>query len=570
MRLQLFQYVTSAIFVVAATVLLVACDSGEGTVTERYDLVLSGGVVIDGTGADRYAADIAIRDGRIAAIGGIDAQFADDVLDVTGLVIAPGFIDAHSHADEALRDPASARIEGFLRQGVTTAVYGVDGYVSLGDFKANMAASDDRIMGVNYMSYIGHNGVRSDVMGNDNRAPTADEFARMAADIKTAMDLGALGFSTGLMYLPGNYATTEEVIELTKVVAPYGGKYDSHIRDPANNWVASVTEALHIGREAGVHAHVAHLKAVGAKNIGKAQQVIDLINARILAGERITADVYPYDGASTRTVLAILHPADDVVGSAFFRRYNLALRSNDEAAFDREGLIHSLQNYWREIAQDPERYAQAKANTEAPPDNIFSWVRTVGYQSMRIVVSRNPDYEGRMVTELADALGISPFELYRRLVVEEGAHAMVTLGAIQEAEVRALMQQPWAMVASDGEEITVEHPRGRGTFPRLVGPYVRDWGVFTLEEAVYKITGMPAEYLELPDRGVIREGAVADLAVFHPETVIDRASWAEPTLYAEGVEHVLIGGAFALRDGALTEARLGRFIPFKSSRVEAD
>jgi N-acyl-D-aspartate/D-glutamate deacylase len=197
-------------------------------------------------------------------------------------------------------------------------------------------------------------------------------------------------------------------------------------------------------------------------------------------------------------------------------------------------------------------------------EGVFSWIDTVGYQSMRIVVSAREEYEGRMVAELAADLDISPFELFRRLAVEEGPAAVVTLGAIREEDLRAILKQPWAMIASDGEELAPSHPRGRGTFARVLGRYVREWGVLTLEEAVHKMSGLPASYLQLPDRGVIREGAVADIVVFDPKRIIDRATWSEPARHAEGVVHVLIGGEFVLRDEALTGSRAGRYIPFRA------
>lgn len=549
---------------------LVSCVEKANKSEVVYDLILTGGVIVDGTGADRYRADIAIVDGRVAAIGELFGHAAVETLNVQGLVVAPGFIDPHSHADAALRMPGAENIEGFLRQGVTTAVYGVDGAASLEEFNENIAAGSAKISGVNFMSYIGHNGVRRSVMGGDNRPPSVEELEEMKVAVRDAMELGAVGLSTGLMYLPGNYASTDEVVELTKVIAPYGGKYDSHIRDPANHWVESVEECLEIARRAGVEAHVAHLKAVGARNFGRVREVIEMINARIAAGETITADVYPYDGASTRPVMAVIYPANDEQGAELFRLLTLAAADGLPAETDMATLIRSLREYWRRLAPDSPEYVLAEANTETPPEGVFSWVRTVGYQSMRIVVSEKADYEGQMVTDLAQSLGITPFELFRRLVVDEGPGAMITLGAIQEDEVRAIMKQPWSIISSDGEEVSVEHPRGRGTFPRVVGRYVRDWNVFTLEEAVHKVTGATADYLELADRGVLRAGAVADITVFDPDRIIDNASWSEPTLYSEGVTHVLIDGKFALRDEEVTGARPGRFIPFKSGRAASE
>jgi N-acyl-D-aspartate/D-glutamate deacylase len=233
------------------------------------------------------------------------------------------------------------------------------------------------------------------------------------------------------------------------------------------------------------------------------------------------------------------------------------------------GLLAELRAYWKDNAGNDTVLAAARARTETPPPGLYSWIETVGYGSLRIVVSANPRFEGRLVVDLAEELGIPPFELLRRLVVEEGQTAMVTLGAVREADLQVILEQPWTMVASDGEELDPSHPRGRGTFPRLLGRYVREWSVLTLEDAVHKITGLPASYLKLPQRGVLRVGAIADVSVFDPDTIIDRATWSEPALYATGVDYVLVGGRLALDDGRLQPERLGRFIPF-SGRAAPD
>ncbi|MEQ8802756.1 MAG: amidohydrolase family protein, partial [Haliea sp.] len=229
----------------------------------QYDLVLRNGTVVDGTGKDAYAADLAIVGGRIVAIGRLDTAAAGQVIDVSGKVIAPGFIDVHSHADRALDDPSTAAIEGFLRQGVTTAVYGVDGFLDLKRMQRYAEFGEQGGMGINFMAYIGHNAVRREVMGMDNREPDATELQQMQAIVRDAMEFGAAGLSTGLMYLPGSYASTEEVVALAKVTAPYGGVYDSHVRDPAKNLLASHQECLDIGLAAGVDPHPGHIKAVG-------------------------------------------------------------------------------------------------------------------------------------------------------------------------------------------------------------------------------------------------------------------------------------------------------------------
>ena len=546
----------------AASMFFAAACSAAEPPAPGFDLVLENGTVIDGTGAAAFVADVGIRDGRVQYIGDSPPGPARETLDITGRVLAPGFIDVHSHADRALGDPAQSAMPGFLKQGVTTAVYGVDGGMDLETLREYIGTAEREGMGLNFLSYIGHNGVRRAVMGNEARAPRAEELAQMKAMVRQAMELGAAGLSSGLMYLPGNFATTGELVELARVTAPFGGIYDSHVRDPANALLSSHQECLDIALAAGVAAHPAHIKAVGAKNFGLGPELVALVEAGIARGQEVTVDLYPYDGAATLPMIGLLYPADDTEGRRLWGQMTAAM-SGESTGVDLAALMEALRNYWQALEPGSEPYASAVRNTESPAEGIFGWVDAVGYQSMRIVVSSEPKFEGRMLTELAAERGLTPFELVREIVVAEGAGAMVTLGAIQEEDLRIVLRQPWAMVSSDGEELNPEHPRGRGTFARLLGRYVREWGVLSLEEAVHKVSGLPARFLKLEDRGVIRAGAVADLVVFDAASIIDTASWAEPGLYAQGVEQVLIGGRFALRDGEPTQQRLGRFVRFQ-------
>ena len=551
------------LFVAAIGLILV-----EFAMADPFDVLFEGGTVVDGTGAPPFRADVGIRDGRIVAVGDLDSADAIEVVDIESLVLAPGFIDVHSHADGALRDPAHAGIDGFLRQGVTTAVFGVDGSMHPGTMRDYVVLAEDGGIGLNFMAYAGHNGIRSDVMGYARRVPTPDELASMAELVEEAMENGAVGLSSGLMYQPGSFAETEELVALARVVKAYGGRYDSHVRDPANALLASHKEALDIAEAAGIAAHPTHVKAVGGKNFGKGEALVELYQERIDAGLDVTIDIYPYDGAATSRLVALLRPADDPVGLPLYDRIR-ALQSGRAPTSAIPQLIEDLVAYWRAVEPGTDAYREAKLNTEAPPDGAYSWIETVGYQSMRVVVSHDAAKVGEMLPDLALSHEVMPFEFIRRMVVEEGGHAMVTLGAIREHEVQLLLKQPWTMVASDGVEVDPEHPRGRGTFPRVLGRYVREWGVLSLEEAVFKMTGLPADYLNLADRGVVRIDTVADLTVFDPERVIDRATWEEPGRYSEGIVHVLIGGRFALRDGEVEATRHGRFIPFQGRGTDS-
>ncbi len=529
-----------ALLIATLSILLLSSSGFASSPVEedsQYDIVFVNAVLVDGTGAPRRKADVAIHLGRIAAIGDLQHKDAAVRMDIDGLVLAPGFIDVHSHADRDAIIPQSRMLQGLITQGVTTAVFGVDGESSLDDIRRSRELFDTQGIGTNYMYYIGHNGTRAAVMGSAARAPDDQELARMSTDVREAMQLGAIGLSTGLMYLPGSHATTDEIVVLAREAAAYGGRYDSHIRDPASNLLQSIDECLRISRAAGLAAHPAHIKAVGAKNFFMSDKIISLIEKAIADGQNVTADVYPYDGAAVRTLEALLiRPGDWDIQQAL---------------------------------QDPAKREQIRLNSEQPPADKFSWIAVAGYSSMRVVVSEQPGFEGQMLLDLAEQNQKSPFDLVADTVIAEGANAKITLGAIQEPDVQALLKQPWVMISSDGRDGGFDagsgHPRSRGTFPRVLGKYVNELHLLTLEEAIRKMTSLPASYLRLSDRGIIREGAVADITIFNPDSITDRSTWAMPSLYSEGVVNVLIGGQFAMRDGQMTGSVNGQFLPYRGT-----
>ena len=540
-------------------VLLASC----GAPGPPFDVLFVSGTLVDGSGAQARVADVGVRDGRIAAVGDLQGAAALETIDIGGLVIAPGFIDAHSHAEEGLVDPALRTNAGFVTQGVTTSVFGNDGAHSLDDLRQGRETFDRQGVGTNYAFFVGHNGIRRQVMGMDDRAPTEDELERMKSLVRKAMEEGSMGLSTGLMYLPGNFATTDEVVELAKMAAPFGGIYDSHIRDPAHELLASLEEAIEIGERAGLVPHPAHVKAVASANFGKGPGIVSLVEAARARGLEVTVDQYPYDGAAAANLVNILL-APEEMGMEEGQRQAMEM-----AATERDAALLAWSDEWRELLSDASTRKRIQELTENPPTGLYSWVDAVGYGSFRIVVTDRAEYRDRMVVDVAAELGLEPFDVIADLIVEEGGLPKITLGAIQEEDVRILMKQPWVMVASDGSITGFEagqgHPRYRGTFPRVLGRYVREWGVLELEDAVRKMTSLPAEYLRLADRGLVQLGNAADLTVFDPDSIIDRSTWAEPSLFSEGVVHVLVNGGFALRDGEMTGETHGVFLPFRSA-----
>jgi N-acyl-D-amino-acid deacylase len=374
--------------------------------------------------------------------------------------------------------------------------------------------------------------------------------------------------STGLMYLPGLYATTDEVVALARMAAPFKGLYDSHDRDPAFHLLDSVDECLTIARRAGLEAHVAHLKAVGLHNAGRSADLIRLIDAARARGEAVTSDVYPYDGATTRLVAEVLVPA---AGSPMERDMKLA--GDPHTSEDlRAKALNDLATDWRAWLGDPVKRRQTQALTEQPPAGAFSWVKVVGYDSFRIIRSADTRLAGRMIVDLATERHQSPFDVLTNLLIEQGSTIKLTVGAMREDEVRALLRQPWAMVSSDGREGGLAggqgHPRYRGSFARMLAYYVRDQHVFSLEEAIHKMSGLTAAYLKLADRGLLRVGAAADVAVFDAQAIQDRSTWDDPAPYATGMRYVFVNGKLALENGEPTGALAGRFLPFRNRPAE--
>ena len=498
-----------------------------------FEILIIGGTLVDGTGLPARLANVGIRDGEIVWVGEKTTVSAADTIDATGLVVAPGFIDVHSHTPFALMDSTRRWNEGVIRQGVTTVVGGPDGGAGPWTVRPLIEAGTSHGFGTNVAFYVGHNAIRDSVMGDDTqRAPTEEELETMRAMVREGMELGAVGFSTGLMYEPGMFSETDEVVELAKEVAQFGGIYDSHVRNPVHGFVESDREAIEIGRRAGIPTKIGHIKAVGLHNEGSIAEIAALVEEARASGHVVVSDQYPYDGAATTTLARIIVLPED-------------LRTPVEPP-DLKRLL-----------SDRRLRARIKVSSENGIDGGFAWLKATGYSSMRITSSTDyPDLVGRYLSVLAVDRGLDPFDLVSELILGAKDRVGITLGAIKEHDVREMMTQSWNMIASDGGysdgETPRGHPRSTGTFPRVLGRYVREWNVLTLEDAVRKMTSLPAETVRLTGRGRIETDLAADIAVFDPATIIDRSTWDEPHLFSTGVIHVLVNGVPVLRNGELT------------------
>ena len=503
-------------------------------VAQDYDVLIRNGRVLDGTGNPWFYADVAIRGDRIAAVGDLGDATARRVIDATGLYVTPGFIDTHSHAGGGLAGDRS-HAQPLLAQGITTVLVNPDGGgpADMAEQRASLLADG---IGVNVGQLVPHGSVRGAVMGSENRAATPAELDRMREMVRRGMEEGAFGLSSGLYYSPGNYAPLEEVVELGKVVKPYGGAYQSHIRDEADytiGLVAAVDEVIDVARGADIPGVVTHVKALGPRVWGFSQAIVHRIERAREEGVEVYADQYPYEASGTGVTAALVPRwAQAGGGDAFQRRL-----------------------------ADPEDGARIRAEI------VDNFDRRGGAARLQFQ-GGGPGMEGRTMQEVADERGLTPLELVLALIEEGNAGGLVSFN-MHENDIRTLMVQPWTITASDGAlprmGAGVPHPRAYGTFPRKLRRYVLDGDVVDLAHAVRSMTSLPAGVYRIADRGVLRPGAYADVVVFDPETVTDKATYQEPHQLSEGMVHVLVNGRAAIEDRRFATELHGRAL----SRKEA-
>ena len=501
----------------------------------QWTLLIKNGTVVDGTGAARFAADVAVQGDRIVAVSRtpLDAARAARVIDATGLIVAPGFIDLHAHLEPLLQLPDA---KSAVTQGVTLSLGGPDGG---GPFPlaAYLDSAQRAGLGMNVAYLVGHNTVRRRVMGTENRAPTAEELARMIALVRQGMGEGAFGISTGLRYVPGYYSTTPEVVALSRAAADSGGIYTSHLREEGLGLIEGVAEAITIARDARIPVVLTHHKAVGQPMWGKSVVTLAMVDSARAQGLDVMMDQYPY--TASQTSLAVLIPPWALAGGTRALRERL----NDPVLRDsiEKGIVQLLET------------DRGGGDTRRVQFGQVSWDRSL---------------EGRTLHDWAERRGVGSSMLAAARLVLEGelnGGASMVYHIIDEGDVRRIMQHPQTMIASDGRLTRpgdgVPHPRSYGTFPRVLGEYVRVQRVLTLEQAVHKMTGMPAQRLGLQgQRGCLAQGCYADLAIFDANTVNSPATFTQPHQYATGIPYVIVNGTPVIDGGQMTAARPGRAI----------
>ncbi len=528
-----------------------------------YDLVIRNGHVIDGAGSPWYAGDVAIRGGRIAAIGRIPASEAGRVVDAKGMVVAPGFIDMLGQSETTiLVDP---RLPSKIFQGITSEItgegnsiapltpeliradapawrhYGIEpDWTTLDGYFARI---EKRGMGINLGTYVGATQVRRVAIGDADRAAAPADLARMSALVDEAMRDGAMGLSTSLQYAPAPYASTEELIALARVAARYGGIYATHMRNEGSAVLEAIDEAVRIGREAGLPVEIWHLKAAGKPNFGKMPAIVARIEAARASGVDVTADTYAY--------------------TAWFNSFSAFIPPWAHDGGDRK-LIERL--------RDPASRARIRRDMLTPSTSWDNeWLEIPGPEAILLSVVQNPKLaalQGKTISEIAKRRGTDAIGTIMDILAEDDAFSEVAVFGMDPSDVALALKQPWVSICNDSQGTAPDgplgaehpHPRAYGTFPRILRKYVREEHLLTLEEAIHKFTALPAQRMRLTDRGVLKQGMWADIVVFDPATIRDTATYAQPNQLAAGMRYVLVNGMPVIADGKMTGALPGKVL----------
>lgn len=498
----------------------------------NYDIIIRNGKIIDGTGNNWYYADIAIKDGKIALIQKNILAASNKNIDAKGWVVAPGFIDVHAHIESGiLAHPAA---ENYVFDGVTTVVTG-----NCGGSETNLPLFFQRIdsaqPAINIATLIGHNSVRSAVMGKDNRQPTAEEQIKMETMVEQLMQEGAIGLSTGLIYVPGTYAKTEEVIGLAKAAAKYNGVYASHIRNEESSVSEAIEEALNVGRQANIPVEISHFKVGGKSNWGRSKETIAQIEKARLQGVEVTIDQYPYTASSTN--LGVRLPNWAVAGTP--DSVNARIRNPQL----RKQII-------KEMLEEIHRYKFKN----------YSFAVVANY-------SADSTYNGKNISDINKIMGRkakASQEAETILDMIEKGGAQMIYHTMNEVDVKYILQYPYNMAGADaGIPIigkSMPHPRAYGTNARILGKYVREEKVITLEEAIRRMTSLAAQKFQLKDRGLVKEGMMADIVVFNDNEIADKATFEQPHQYSVGMKYVIVNGQLEIENGVIKDTRAGRVL----------
>lgn len=519
---------------------------------QDYDVIIRNGTVYDGSGDPAISADIGIRSDTIATIGNLSSASAGNIIDAEGMAVAPGFINMLSWANYSLLDDGRSMSD--TKQGVTLEIFGEGSsmgplndemhddqeWKTLGGFLEHLT---DKGVSPNVASFVGATTVRQYVLGNQNRAPTEDELEEMQQLVREAMEEGALGVGSSLIYAPAWFADTDELIALSKVAAEYDGMYISHIRSEGDDLLEATDELFTIATEAGIDAQIYHLKAAGEQNWDKLDIVLNKIDSLRALGHKVATNMYTYPAASTGLDATTPPWAQEGSTEDFIDRLQ-----NPEIRTKVETEMASAETDW-------ENYYQLAGS----PENILL---------LEFDVDSLKDLNGMNLAEISEQRGTDPIPTILNLLIENGGDIGSVFFVMSEENVKKKIQQPYMSFGSDARSVATEgevlesstHPRTYGTFARLLGKYVRDEGVLPLNKAIYRLTGLPATNLKIDKRGYLKEGYFADVVVFDPDSIQDNATYEDPHQYSEGVHHVFVNGQQVLDNGEHTGAMPGQVV----------
>ncbi len=550
-----------------------------GSVKKDFEILIVKGTIVDGSGKPGFQGDIGISGDTIVAVGDLSGKTAHRTIDAENRIASPGFIDMHTHCDGGLGEQESCANLNYLIQGTTTVVTGNcgGGTYNIAETKAEWELQG---IGTNAIHLIGFGDVRQAVLGNEPRDPTPQELEEMKAIVRRGMQEGAWGMSTGLEYIPDMYATTEEIIAVTHVVSEFGGIYASHQRNEVARVPDATRESIRIAKETGVRVNISHLKICGKNNWGMMDEVIQVINEARDNGITITADMYPYDKAATGPLIAIATnsgwscfrlPEEMQPFAALREKMKNEMLTEEERADLKRQYIEELE---KALSDKAKRDEIRKSVLFGVPHNP-SPVAVSGWDSYAVVAARkNTHLIDKIISDLALEQQRDAFDIAAELVVEE-PDLYLSCGALSDEDMKKLMTYDWLMFSSDGGAYPVPdkadspkpgHPRSFGSQARVLRKYVREEEVLRLEEAVRKMTSLPAQFLQLKDRGLLMEGYKADVIVFDPKTIKDNATYANPKQYSTGTDFVLVNGEISVERGKYTGSRNGNLLLLTENR----
>ena len=547
-----------------------ACATGTN---EDFDILIENGKVVDGTGNPWFYADVGIVGNSIVAVGDLANRTARKTIDAEGLVVSPGFIDVHAHSERGFGEPDSNANLNYLVQGVTTVVTGNDGggTFEVAETKARWEASG---IGTNAVHLVGFGAVREEVMGVEPREPTPEELEKMRSLVRQAMEEGAWGMSSGLEYVPGRYASTVEIIAVAKVVGEFGGVYSSHQRNEFDGVLEATQETIRIAEEAGVRGNSTHLKVARKNYWGVMEEAVGLINNARARGVEVGADMYPYHFASGGPIIPIarnagwapFHLPNDMEPFAGLRR---ELENESLPDSERQALRDRYVDELAKALSDPAKREQIRESVLVGRPDRPSAVAIAGWDSYLVVVAnKNADLVGRILSDIAEEQNRDPFDVAADLVIDE-PDLYVACGVMSEDDMRLAMEQDWLMFSSDGgawpilkesDTPRVSHPRSFGSQARVLSRYVREQKALTLENAIRKMTSLPARFLRMNDRGLLLNGYKADIVIFDPENTRENATHADARQYSTGTHFVLVDGKIAIEGGEYNGALHGKLL----------